>query len=180
MIPALLALVACLRLPASDSDSAAESSGTFDPAALPSGPSPCRNPLFVQVLDTKDGDTLAVVDEADVEIDVRLIGADAPEIDHGSEPAECWGTEAAEFTATALLGKQVWLTFDQECVDLYARSLAYVHLGAGADDFFNARLLREGHATVLPIPPNNTFADSFLEAQVEARGAGRGMWGACL
>jgi micrococcal nuclease len=167
-----IGLAGCARLPSGESD------GAFDGSTLPSGLSPCRDAIQADVIETKDGDTIEVADTFGVEFIVRMIGADAPETSH--DPAECWGPEAAEYTADRLLGETVWITFDRECTDLYGRSLAYVHAGVDGASFFNEQLLRDGNAGVMPIPPNDTFSDRFLEAQVESRNAGAGMWGACL
>ncbi len=40
----------------------------------------------------------------------------------------------------------------------------------------NEELVRQGYAMVLTIPPNVWYADRFLQAQEEARTAGRGLW----
>ncbi len=42
---------------------------------------------------------------------------------------------------------------------------------------FNETLLEEGYAQVATFPPNVKYEDRFLEAQREARGANRGLWG---
>ena len=42
---------------------------------------------------------------------------------------------------------------------------------------FNETLLREGYAQVATFPPNVKYVDRFLEAQREAREAGKGLWG---
>jgi micrococcal nuclease len=43
---------------------------------------------------------------------------------------------------------------------------------------FNARLLQDGYAQVMTVPPNVKYADLFVKLQREAREAGKGLWGA--
>jgi micrococcal nuclease len=45
--------------------------------------------------------------------------------------------------------------------------------------FVNAALVERGYARTLTIPPNVAHADEFARPAQEARGAGRGLWGAC-
>jgi micrococcal nuclease len=59
--------------------------------------------------------------------------------------------------------------------DRYGRILAYVFLPDGT--LFNQRLLADGYAHVYTGHPYARM-DAFLEAQREARRAGRGLWGA--
>lgn len=105
---------------------------------------------------------------------VRLIGVNAPEIAHDSQPAEYFGREAAEFTGRRLRGREVTLTFDVQKRDRYGRLLAYVFDG---ERLFNAELVARGYAQVMTVPPNVSYADLFLALQREARAAGRGLWG---
>jgi len=41
---------------------------------------------------------------------------------------------------------------------------------------FNARLLLDGFAQVMTVPPNVKYADMFVKFQQEAREAGKGLW----
>jgi len=43
---------------------------------------------------------------------------------------------------------------------------------------FNARLLLEGYAQVMTVPPNVKYADMFVKFQREAREKGEELWGA--
>ena len=65
---------------------------------------------------------------------------------------------------------------DVETRDKYGRLLAYVYVdGARYDD----ELLRLGYARLLVIPPNGSHARALLRAELDARAAHRGLWGAC-
>jgi micrococcal nuclease len=50
-----------------------------------------------------------------------------------------------------------------------------------ADDvFLNAKMIEDGYACVLIIPPNGAEFETFLESlESGAQTAGRGLWGAC-
>ena len=65
----------------------------IDPDLLDQGASPCRAPAFVSVDEVVDGDTIRVTSGRGVER-VRLIGIDAPEVDHDGDWDECWAEEA--------------------------------------------------------------------------------------
>jgi len=132
-----------------------------------------------------DGDTIEVVLGGKKE-KVRLIGVNTPETHHPSKPVEEYGPEAEEFTRAQLEGKTVYLEFDVAERDQYGRILAYVWVekpqseaaGEIRAKMFNARLLAEGYAQVMTVPPNVKYAEVFAELQAEAREAGRGLWGA--
>ncbi len=119
-----------------------------------------------------DGDTIEVSPVVEDVSEVRLIGVDTPEVYGEAEP---FGAEASEFTKQALSGQHVALELDAEKIDPYGRLLAYVWLEDGG--MFNETLVEEGYAQVATFPPNVRYTDRFLEAQREAREAGRGLWG---
>lgn len=125
-----------------------------------------------------DGDTIDVrVGGRDER--VRLIGIDTPESVRPDSPVECFGPEASAHMAELLaVGTPVRLVRDVEARDDYGRLLAYVYR-ASDDLFVNLELVRAGLARPLPIRPNVTFADDFVEAAREAQAAGRGLWSAC-
>ena len=152
----------------------------FDPDALPAGPDPCREALWVDVTGVTDGDTIEVrpVGGGWSE-DVRLIGLDTPELGYDGLPDECGAVDARDFTMALVLGRAVWMTFDAECEDDYGRSLAYLHLSDGVEGFVNRRILADGYAEVMTIAPNNTFSMDFMQVEAEARSAERGIWSEC-
>jgi micrococcal nuclease len=128
------------------------------------------------VVYTVDGDTIDVrfgngrVDR------VRILGADTPETKDPRKPVQCFGPEASAYTHERLAGKRVTLETDAEVRDKYGRLLAYVYVdGVRYDD----ELLRLGYARLLIIPPNGVHARAMLDAELEARTARRGLWGAC-
>jgi endonuclease YncB( thermonuclease family) len=122
-----------------------------------------------------DGDTIEIAPTVDGLDEVRLIGVDTPETKDPRTGVQPYGEEASRFTTSALEGEQAALEFDVEKTDRYGRLLAYIWLSDGR--MFNEVLLKEGYAQVATFPPNVKYTDRFLEAQKEARGAGRGLWG---
>jgi micrococcal nuclease len=84
------------------------------------------------------------------------------------------GKEAAAFTKQLVEGKKVRLELDVQKRDKYKRLLAYAYLEDGT--FVNAKIVEEGYAQVLTIPPNVKHADTFLKLQREAREKHKGLW----
>ena len=123
-----------------------------------------------------DGDTvIARFDDGHVE-KVRLLGVDTPEVVDPRKPVQCYGHLASAFTKSQLEGRRVTLELDTEARDKYGRLLAYVLIDGHR---FDDELLARGYARFLVIPPNGSHARSMLHAELEARAAGRGLWGAC-
>lgn len=128
------------------------------------------------VIEVVDGDTIRVRTADGTTDTVRILGVDTPETKHPSKPVECFGPEAAAFTERRLLGATVTLVDDVEARDLYDRRLASVVVDGGR---FETELLAGGYARLLVIPPNEANGRAGLDAELEARRAGRGLWGAC-
>jgi micrococcal nuclease len=133
-----------------------------------------------RVVRVVDGDTLRVAVDGR-EQSVRLLGIDTPETRKPGVAVECGGRQAsASMEALAPAGTPVSLEPDpgQDRVDRYGRLLAYVRLPDG-------RLAEEaqvaaGWATVYVFDGRPVARDGqFRRAMRAARGAGRGVWGAC-
>lgn len=130
-----------------------------------------------------DGDTLKLADGRSV----RLIGIDTPEVHYSDKlvrdvkrsgrdihAIQTLGKKASDFTKALCAGRKVRLEYDIEKRDRYGRTLAYVYLEDGT--FVNARIMEEGYAQVMTIPPNVKYADLFLKFQAEAVKARKGLW----
>jgi micrococcal nuclease len=123
-----------------------------------------------------DGDTvIARLPHGRVE-KVRLLGVDTPEVVDPRKPVQCFGHAASAYTAAHLVGRRVTLELDAEPRDKYGRMLAYVIVDGHR---FDDELLAGGYARFLVIPPNGAHARAMLSAELAARAAGRGLWGAC-
>ena len=141
--------------------------GCSDPAveALPSG----GGGVGARVTKHTDGDTLWLSGIGKV----RLIGVDTPEVYGG---VQCYGREASAFVERLLpLGVSVTYALGVEERDRYGRALAYLYTDDGR--FVNMVLVRRGFAQPLTIPPNDEFADHFVQAARRARRRGAGLWG---
>lgn len=103
---------------------------------------------------------------------VRLIGIDAPEIKQ-----EPWGRRAKKHLKKLIneSGGSVYLEYDLDRRDKYGRILAYLWDKKGR--MINEKMVEDGYATVLTIPPNVKYVKRFIEAQQMARKNKAGMWG---
>jgi len=123
-----------------------------------------------------DGDTIDVQGASGGAVRVRLLGINTPEIEHPGQAVQCYGPEAASFTARRLTGRRVRLELDVEHFDKYGRLLAYVLVDGRR---FNDELLRAGYARLLVIPPNGKYGRTMLDEELAARRARRGLWASC-
>jgi micrococcal nuclease len=122
-----------------------------------------------------DGDTFWIDDGSAKGVKVRLIGVDAPESrNSGNKEITYFGKEASDYLTKLIGGKKVRLEYDAGHYDKYGRTLAYVYLQDGT--FINAKLVKDGYANVMTIPPNVKYADTFLKLERKARNQKRGMW----
>jgi len=117
-----------------------------------------------------DGDTVVLENHQRV----RLIGVDAPEIDHPARgmTGEFYGDEAKTFLKKTVEGKDVRLEAGPEPFDSYGRRLAFLFLG---DLSVNAELIRLGYAAVyrkFEFP----YKQDFLDLEAEARKQELGIW----
>lgn len=139
---------------------------------------------YVYVSRVVDGDTLHLSGGQRV----RLIGIDTPELHHSAKlerdarkshmnvrQIQAMGAKASAFTKALCEGKKVRLEYDVEKRDKYRRILAYVYLEDGT--FVNAKIVEEGYAQIMTIPPNVKYAELFLKLEREAREKRKGLWG---
>src|SRR3954468_7195117 len=124
-----------------------------------------------------DGDTIHVAVGGQDET-VRYIGIDTPESVKPGTPVQCFAKAASAANERLVDGRRVRLSYDAERRDRYGRLLAYVYRD-GDDAFVNARLVEDGYARTLTIPPNVRFADRFASLARSAREQRRGLWRAC-
>lgn len=130
-----------------------------------------------------DGDTLKLSNGEHV----RLIGIDTPESRYNNKLVRDskrsrkdidtilkMGKEASNFTKSLVEAKRVRLVFDVQKHDKYGRLLAYVYLEDGT--FVNAKIVEEGYAQVMTVPPNVKYSQTFLKMERAARDNARGLW----
>ena len=120
-----------------------------------------------------DGDTIKLKDGRHV----RILGVNAPEVDHGKEPSgQALGEESRVATEAFLkASKQVRLFYDIQRVDRYERTLAHVYDLQG--NSLSANLLRRGLGFHVAIPPNLSLNECLHGQEAGARKKGLGVWG---
>jgi micrococcal nuclease len=119
-----------------------------------------------------DGDTIKLKDGRHV----RILGVNAPEIDHGKErTGQALGEESRGATETFLkANKNVRLFYDEQRVDRYERTLAHVYDAQG--NSLAANLLRSGLGFHVAIPPNLSLNECLIGQEAIARKKGLGVW----
>ena len=117
-----------------------------------------------------DGDTIVLADGRNV----RYIGINAPEIDHGSQKAEPYGYKAKNHNKKMVLSTMIRLEIDKERYDQYGRLLAYIFLKDGK--FVNKAMIEQGYAYLLPRRPNVRYNKVLLQSQRNAMSAKHGIW----
>jgi micrococcal nuclease len=131
--------------------------------------------IYYNVKKVVDGDTFWVDDGSPKGIKIRLIGVDAPESKNSrTKEMTYFGREASDYLSSLIAGRKVRLEYDVGQFDKYGRTLAYVYLEDGT--FVNAILVKNGYATVMTVPPNVKYADTFLKLERKARNQKRGLW----
>ena len=122
-----------------------------------------------------DGDTFWLEDGCGG-VKVRLIGIDAPESKNafGKIKEEPYGKEAREFMKKLVEGKKIRVEFDVDSSDQFGRTLAYCFTEDGI--FLNKKMVEEGMAMIMTVPPNVKYQKELYDAQVKARNERKGLW----
>jgi micrococcal nuclease len=128
------------------------------------------NPYWALVDKAIDGDTLRLKDGRSV----RLIGIDAPEIDHHQAMAEPWAVEAWQLLSHWTDGCKVRLVWGSQRRDSHGRLLAHVFDDKGI--WLNHQLILQGAARVLYVEPNTEAFPQLLKAQQAAIRCATGLW----
>lgn len=171
-------------------------------AAPPEG---CRPDDEISIACTIDGDTFDRGLCGDGGERFRMLGIDAPETEKPGVPADCFADAAWDWLTDLIDGEDVTVSYDQTCIDVYGRTLAYVWIrGELYDDIasdpivehwltnwyqdadepailVNEMMLGEGYARQYPeeIAGTLVFQDRLDGAAREAEQFDRGLWGAC-
>lgn len=116
-----------------------------------------------------DGDTIILADGRTI----RYLGMDTPESVDPKKPVHCLAQAAAAKNKELVLGQYVSLIYDQEKIDKYGRTLAYVFVG---DNFINLELVDLGLARAYPYAPNFLHRQDFADAQARAQQKKMGLW----
>ena len=122
-----------------------------------------------------DGDTIKLEDGRRV----RLIGIDTPELAKNNKPSQPFASRARQQLRDLLEAGDmvVSLRYGEDRHDRYGRLLAHVISGEGATaSNLNARMVEDGMAVAISVPPNDRLAECYLDLEAGAREAERGIW----
>lgn len=126
---------------------------------------------FYNIKSVYDGDTIQLEDGRKV----RLLGINAPEIQHQGKSAEVGGYEAKKYLIGELYQKKVRLEVGIEKLDKYGRTLA--HLFTEEKKHINLQLVKAGLAFVNIYPMELAYADELVKAEQQAERKKVGIWG---
>lgn len=135
----------------------------------------CVLPPAVETVHIKyvfDGDTLQLKDGRKV----RLLGINTPELDHEGGAHEPLALEARQYLQR-LIGqaKSIGLYYSEQRRDRYKRVLAHIILDGDID--VQQRLLQQGLAFAIAIPPDLFNQSCYQQVENMARKLHRGVWG---
>jgi len=105
---------------------------------------------------------------------VRLLGINAPEVNHETKPGEILGEQSGALLRHLITGKTVRLKTDREVRDIYGRLLAQVYLRDGS--WINRKMVLLGMAHLYTFTPNIRWAPELAIAEKEARAKKLGIW----
>lgn len=139
-----------------------------------------------EVVYVVDGDTLDVLIGSE-KVRVRLIGIDTPESSHPDKEENSPEGDQAEAFLSACIppGTQVYLEKDISDTDRYGRKLYYVWLAMPQEEMslthiqecmLNAKLVREGYAQAMEVPPDTSYSEVFSRLEETARSEQAGLW----
>ncbi len=123
----------------------------------------------VVVVKVVDGDTIDVQIGSETKT-VRYIGMDSP------ERGAMFGREATAANEALVKGGVVLLEKDVSETDRFGRLLRHVWLPGVDGRSVNAEMVRQGWARSVAYSPDTKYQGVYDAAQVEAVGAGVGMW----
>lgn len=118
-----------------------------------------------------DGDTLHLSDGRKL----RFIGINTPELARDDHAAEPYAIEARQYVRQRLpVGSRIGLAYGAEREDRHGRVLAHIVLADGSS--LNQRMLAQGYAQFIAVPPNLTQLKCYRHAEQQARQANLGIW----
>ena len=125
---------------------------------------------FFKVKKIYDGDTI----ELDDNTKIRFLGINTPEVQHRDKPAQSGGEEAKLWLMNKLHNTKVRLEYDNEKMDKYGRTLAYVFTEKGEN--VNLSLITAGLASLSIYPPNLKYVNELISAENNAEQNKLGIW----
>ena len=121
-----------------------------------------------RVVSLSDGDTITILDKANVQYKIRLSGIDAP------ERKQAFGTKSRQHLAQVVFGKEVAVEWHK--VDRYKRLLGKVIVNGVDANLEQVRAGLAWHYKYYQREQSPHDRDAYAKAEVEARIARRGLW----
>lgn len=148
---------------------------TPPPSVLSASTSAHLGPLYA-IVKVVDGDTIKVDVEGTLET-VRIVGINTPETVDPRNPVECMGSQASQNMKVLVENQQVRLESDptQTDRDRYGRLLRFVFLADGTDVGKAQIAAGFAYESLYSSKPHR-YRDAYVEAQVTAQHAKRGLW----
>jgi len=138
-------------------------------AAISPAPLQAEERQLIKISRVVDGDTLKLSDGRRV----RLIGVNTPELHDDRRIVREFAVAAQQYLRRICEGRLASLTFDQQRLDKYGRTLAYVTLENG--QMANRSLIEEGYGYAFTKYPFR-YASEFRDAERTARKRRKGLW----
>jgi endonuclease YncB( thermonuclease family) len=140
-------------------------------APVPPASASTPRTLVATVQRVSDGDTITATTADSTKLDIRLLGIDSPEIQHGKKPGQPYGEEARDYLDHLIGGKSVRV--DAYDPDRYQRILAVIWDGQVK---VNLLLVAMGYAEVYRGAPCQAHCWELEQAEAKARHDRVGMW----
>jgi len=131
-----------------------------------------NNPKTYTVARIIDGDTVELSNGQKI----RYIGIDTPELAKGEKQDQCFAQEAKKINKKLVEGKKVIIKTDENDMDRFGRTLAYVFLD---DLFVNQYLLQQGVGKYQQDTINIKYQTDLATATDEAHEQKIGLWQEC-
>lgn len=132
--------------------------------------------INANILYCNDGDTCRIKIQNQLEINVRLAGIDAPEINKIKKnnkiiKGQPFSKEATEFLNSLIKNKNVQIR--QVALDPFNRPIVEIYLN---NQLINLKILEQGYAEVYKKLPQNINKELYLQKESEAKYYKKGIW----
>src|SRR5690606_8971323 len=106
----------------------------------------------------------------------RLIGVEAPELNHPTEPTQCFSKESRLHLEKLILGKQIILESEplDNDKDVYGRLLRYAFTEDGVN--ITEQMILDGYALEYTYTSGYKYQSLYKEAQSNAQKNNNGLW----
>lgn len=132
----------------------------------------------LEILNCHDGDTCKAKNEEGLQLTLRLLGVDAPEVGSFSKKGkkgQAFGAESRDYLRTQVVGKKIRV--DLYGHDVYRRYLALLYAAPTDAKSVNEKLVEEGYAFAYSGKSAADIKAWAQKAQTVAQAKKKGLWG---